>query len=193
MVGTMLFYFVTIAVLGTMHITKHPSVMVEMLNPFNAVQFYLSEPLRAFIAMGSVVLSVTGAEALYADMENNIGIAYGAIIEDAKGGEGNDRINGNWETNHFWGNGGADTFIIADYDGTTLAGDVRVDNSVDVIEDFNSGEGDKISLSTLNVEWSDLSFTPVEGGTLVTVERGADDLSVIVLGAAPPAETDFIF
>ena len=64
----MLVYFVTIAVLGSMHIAAHPSVMFEMLNPLNAVKFYLAEPLPAFIAMGSVVLSVTGAEALYADM-----------------------------------------------------------------------------------------------------------------------------
>ena len=64
----MLVYFVTLAVLGSMHIVKHPTVMIEMLNPLNAVKFYLAEPLPAFIAMGSVVLSVTGAEALYADM-----------------------------------------------------------------------------------------------------------------------------
>jgi KUP system potassium uptake protein len=64
----MLIYFVTIAVLGGMHIVKHPAVFLEMFNPWNAVQFYSSEPLRAFIAMGSVVLAVTGAEALYADM-----------------------------------------------------------------------------------------------------------------------------
>ena len=64
----MMVYFVTLAVLGGMHIVKHPAVLLEMLNPFNAFEFYLSEPLRAFIAMGSVVLAVTGAEALYADM-----------------------------------------------------------------------------------------------------------------------------
>ena len=64
----MLVYFVTLAVLGGMHIVKHPAVLLEMLNPFNAVKFYLSEPFRAFFAMGSVVLAVTGAEALYADM-----------------------------------------------------------------------------------------------------------------------------
>ena len=64
----MLIYFVTIAVLGSMHIVAHPTVMVEMLNPLNAARFYLAEPLPAFIAMGSVVLAVTGAEALYADM-----------------------------------------------------------------------------------------------------------------------------
>jgi KUP system potassium uptake protein len=64
----MLVYFVTLAALGGMHIVKHPQVFFEMFNPLNAVQFYLAEPLPAFIAMGSVVLAVTGAEALYADM-----------------------------------------------------------------------------------------------------------------------------
>src|SRR5436190_14521268 len=64
----MLLYFVTIAVLGVMHIMKHTAVLYEMLNPWNAVEFYLYQPLPAFIAMGSVVLAVTGAEALYSDM-----------------------------------------------------------------------------------------------------------------------------
>ena len=52
----MLVYFTTLAVLGGMHIVKHPAVLLEMLNPFNAFKFYLSEPFRAFFAMGSVVL-----------------------------------------------------------------------------------------------------------------------------------------
>jgi KUP system potassium uptake protein len=64
----MLVYFVTLAALGVMHIVKHPDVFVQMLNPLNAFKFYFAEPLPAFIAMGSVVLAVTGAEALYADM-----------------------------------------------------------------------------------------------------------------------------
>jgi KUP system potassium uptake protein len=64
----MLIYFLALAVLGVMHIMGHPAVLYEMLNPWNAVQFYLFQPLPAFIAMGSVVLAVTGAEALYADM-----------------------------------------------------------------------------------------------------------------------------
>jgi KUP system potassium uptake protein len=64
----MLVYFATIAVLGVMHIMGHPAVLYEMFNPWNAVKFYLDQPLTAFIAMGSVVLAVTGAEALYADM-----------------------------------------------------------------------------------------------------------------------------
>ena len=64
----MILYFVTIAVLGVTHIVGHPSVIVAMVNPLNAAHFFTVDPIRAFIAMGSVVLAVTGAEALYADM-----------------------------------------------------------------------------------------------------------------------------
>ena len=64
----MLFYFVTIAVLGVMHIVDRPQVILNTVNPWHAVNFFLDEPTRAFVALGSVVLAVTGAEALYADM-----------------------------------------------------------------------------------------------------------------------------
>jgi KUP system potassium uptake protein len=64
----MLLYFLTLAVLGVIHILDHPAVILAMLNPLNAVHFFTSDFVRAFIAMGSVVLAVTGAEALYADM-----------------------------------------------------------------------------------------------------------------------------
>ena len=64
----MLVYFVTLAVLGGIHIVDHPAVMVEALNPLNAFRFFAEAPVRAFIALGSVVLAVTGAEALYSDM-----------------------------------------------------------------------------------------------------------------------------
>jgi KUP system potassium uptake protein len=64
----MLFYFTTIALLGVMHILKDPSVILAMLNPLNALYFFTADFMRAFIALGSVVLAVTGAEALYADM-----------------------------------------------------------------------------------------------------------------------------
>jgi KUP system potassium uptake protein len=64
----MIIYFVTIAVLGAMHIVSEPSVVLAMINPLNAFYFFESDFVRAFVAMGSVVLAVTGAEALYADM-----------------------------------------------------------------------------------------------------------------------------
>jgi KUP system potassium uptake protein len=64
----MLLYFATLAVLGVIHIVDRPQVILAMINPLNAASFFFEEPMRAFLAMGSVVLALTGAEALYADM-----------------------------------------------------------------------------------------------------------------------------
>jgi KUP system potassium uptake protein len=64
----MIFYFATLAVLGVIHIMDKPSVILAMLNPLNAIYFFTADFMRAFVALGSVVLAVTGAEALYADM-----------------------------------------------------------------------------------------------------------------------------
>ena len=64
----MIIYFLTLAVLGIIHIMDKPSVILAMLNPLNAVYFFTADFIRAFVALGSVVLAVTGAEALYADM-----------------------------------------------------------------------------------------------------------------------------
>ncbi len=63
----MLVYFTTIAVLGLIHIADYPGV-IAALNPWYAVQFFMTDKLLGFLALGSVVLAVTGAEALYADM-----------------------------------------------------------------------------------------------------------------------------
>ncbi|MGE0179261.1 MAG: potassium transporter Kup [Sphingomonas sp.] len=64
----MLFYFLIISVLGIIHIAGAPWIIVETLNPLNAINFFLTDRWSAFLALGSVVLAVTGAEALYADM-----------------------------------------------------------------------------------------------------------------------------
>src|ERR1043165_3907934 len=64
----MLIYFGTISVLGIIHIADDPWIIVETVNPLNAVNFFLADRWHAFLALGSVVLAVTGAEALYADM-----------------------------------------------------------------------------------------------------------------------------
>ncbi|HEX3590157.1 MAG TPA: KUP/HAK/KT family potassium transporter, partial [Pseudonocardiaceae bacterium] len=63
----MLLWFVVIAVLGIPSIVHDPGVL-RSLSPTYAVAFVAGHPFRAFIAMGAVVLSITGAEALYADM-----------------------------------------------------------------------------------------------------------------------------
>lgn len=63
----MLLYFATIATLGVISAAQTPEVLWALL-PSYAVNFFLIDPLAAFLALGSVVLAVTGAEALYADM-----------------------------------------------------------------------------------------------------------------------------
>ncbi|MDT0507936.1 potassium transporter Kup [Novosphingobium sp. MMS21-SN21R] len=60
-------YFIVLAVLGIFNIAKAPQVLWA-LSPHYAFEFFLIDPGLAFLALGSVVLAVTGAEALYADM-----------------------------------------------------------------------------------------------------------------------------
>lgn len=60
-------YFLVLAVLGIVNIARHPGI-VAIVNPFWAVHFFALDAKLAFLALGSVVLAVTGAEALYADM-----------------------------------------------------------------------------------------------------------------------------
>jgi len=62
-----LLWFVVLVALGLPHIVAHPAVLVA-LNPAYAAGFIAGQPLVAFIALGAVVLCVTGGEALYADM-----------------------------------------------------------------------------------------------------------------------------
>ena len=64
----MLVYFAVIAVFGLVQVATDPAIVLHTLNPLNAFEFFRTDGLRAFLAMGSVVLAVTGAEALYADM-----------------------------------------------------------------------------------------------------------------------------
>jgi KUP system potassium uptake protein len=63
----MVFYFLVLAVLGIASVMTHPMILGSV-NPIWAVRFFLIDPKLAFLALGSVVLAVTGAEALYADM-----------------------------------------------------------------------------------------------------------------------------
>ncbi len=63
----MVIYFLTIAVLGVGGILQAPEIILA-LNPVHGVRFFLIDPGLAFLALGSIVLAVTGAEALYADM-----------------------------------------------------------------------------------------------------------------------------
>jgi KUP system potassium uptake protein len=63
----MVVWFVVLALLGVRGIAQHPGVLFAV-NPFYAVMLFVRAPWTAFVALGSVVLAVTGCEALYADM-----------------------------------------------------------------------------------------------------------------------------
>lgn len=63
----MVLWFLSLAALGLRGILQHPAVL-QALNPYWAWRFFLDEKTASFFALGMVVLSVTGAEALYADM-----------------------------------------------------------------------------------------------------------------------------
>ena len=63
----MVLWFAVLAVLGLQHIAQNPAILWA-LSPHYALVFLVGNPAIAFIALGSVVLCVTGAEALYADM-----------------------------------------------------------------------------------------------------------------------------
>ena len=63
----MALWFVTIAVLGVLHIHEDPNVLLAV-NPWYAIHFLLNHGVLGLVIMGLVFLSVTGGEALYADL-----------------------------------------------------------------------------------------------------------------------------
>ncbi len=63
----MAFWFVALATLGLLQVIKNPTVLAALW-PGHALAFLAADPHLGFLAMGSVFLALTGAEALYADM-----------------------------------------------------------------------------------------------------------------------------
>jgi KUP system potassium uptake protein len=63
----MVVWFATISVIGLAAIVQNPGVLWA-INPWHGLALFLREPWTAFVALGAVVLAVTGCEALYADM-----------------------------------------------------------------------------------------------------------------------------
>jgi len=60
-------WFVSLAALGIVNIASHPQIL-GAINPYHGVALLSELGWRGFVVMGSVVLVITGAEALYADM-----------------------------------------------------------------------------------------------------------------------------
>lgn len=63
----MFLWFISLGALGIFNIFKAPRILVAF-SPHYALYFMIEHSLQAFIVLGSVVLALTGAEALYADM-----------------------------------------------------------------------------------------------------------------------------
>ena len=63
----MLLWFLVLAVLGAIAVVEHPAVLAAV-NPLYGLKFLLGNSTLGFFSLGAVVLCITGAEALYADM-----------------------------------------------------------------------------------------------------------------------------
>ena len=63
----MVIWFITLGALGLIEIVQFPDIL-HAINPLYAIDFFRVNGYHAFVVLGSVVLCITGAEALYADM-----------------------------------------------------------------------------------------------------------------------------
>jgi KUP system potassium uptake protein len=79
----MIVWFATIGILGGVEIARAPEILVA-LNPWYGVQVFVHHRTAGFLVLGAVVLAVTGAEALYADMghfgRRPIRLAWFAVV-----------------------------------------------------------------------------------------------------------------
>jgi KUP system potassium uptake protein len=79
----MVFWFLIIALLGLNEIRAAPEILLAM-NPVYGVRFFVAHGYHAFVLLGAIVLVVTGAEALYADMghfgKRPIRLAWFALV-----------------------------------------------------------------------------------------------------------------
>ncbi len=82
----MVFWFVSIGVLGLLQVVKHP-VVLTAIDPRHAIAFFVNGGKDAFLLLGAIVLCIAGGEALYADMghfgRRPIAIAWYALVVPA--------------------------------------------------------------------------------------------------------------
>jgi KUP system potassium uptake protein len=80
---TMLVWFLMIAAMGLPWIVRYPQVLAAV-SPHHAAELFVVDPGKAFFLLGAIVLCVTGAEALYADMghfgRGPIRVAWYAVV-----------------------------------------------------------------------------------------------------------------
>lgn len=78
-----LVWFITLAIMGCINIVKNPFIL-SAFNPVHAAEFMMRNGWLAFLALGAVVLALTGAEALYADMghfgKRSVRLAWFSVV-----------------------------------------------------------------------------------------------------------------
>ncbi|QNP59729.1 potassium transporter Kup [Paenacidovorax monticola] len=76
-------WFATLGIVGALHIVRQPAILAA-LNPLRALDFLAARGWHLFAAVGAIVLALTGAEALYADMghfgRRPIQLAWSVIV-----------------------------------------------------------------------------------------------------------------
>ncbi len=79
----MLVWFLVLGIMGLIHLADDPQIFLALL-PYYAVNFFIENAALSFFVLGSVVLVVTGGEALYADMGHfgkfPIRLAWGVLV-----------------------------------------------------------------------------------------------------------------
>jgi KUP system potassium uptake protein len=83
-----LIWFTTLAIMGVVNIANHPAILTAF-NPVHALRFLANNGWFAFVALGAIVLALTGAEALYADMghfgRKSVRLAWFLVVFPALG------------------------------------------------------------------------------------------------------------
>jgi KUP system potassium uptake protein len=78
-----LVWFAVLALLGLINIAQYPSVL-SAINPLHAVAFFVDNKFAGFLALGAVVLAITGTEGIYTDMghfgKKPIRIAWSLVV-----------------------------------------------------------------------------------------------------------------
>ena len=121
-------------------------------------------------------------------LTDNIGIAFGTVIEDGVTGAGNDKLIGNDVDNRLDGGRGSDTYTGGEGADTFVVGEA---GWYEFITDFQSGV-DKLDLSAFGIDESNVSFS----GNQIFVDVGgtsAPDLIVVLTDSAPIQYSDMIF
>jgi serralysin len=117
-------------------------------------------------------------------MHDNISIAYGAWIENAVGGSGDDTIVGNVVDNRLTGGAGDDLFVFGSNAGKDVVVDFRAGGAHDVI--------DLTAVADLD-DWSDVQALITSSAAGAVIHLGTGTVTLAGVSAASLGASDFLF